>query len=79
MREIKFCMDAAKTRVNRLAGESITVVVNRGRNKREKINGIIDEIHDSIFTVKDCEGKVRSFSYNDILTKSVLFFPKNSV
>lgn len=47
----------------------------QGRNKIEKLHGRIDEVHDSIFTLKEVEGKVNSFSYSDVLTKSVKFFP----
>lgn len=75
MREIKYGLDAAKRRVGLLAGRDIVLVVNRGRNKIEKLYGHIDEVHDSIFTVKEKEGKISSFSYSDVLTKSVRFFP----
>lgn len=75
MREIKFGMDIAKKRVNLLAGKEIIILVNRGRNKMQKIIGSIDQIHESIFTVKEKEGKISSFSYNDILTKHVMFLP----
>ena len=75
MREIRYGLDAAKKRVGLLAGRDITLVVNRGRNKIEKLHGRIDEVHDSIFTLREVEGKVNSFSYSDVLTKSVKFFP----
>ncbi len=75
MREIVHGLNLAKKRVGLLAGRDIIVVVNRGRNKIEKLYGKIDEVHDSIFTLKEREGKVSSFSYSDVLTKSVKFFP----
>lgn len=78
MREIKFGLQGAKRRVNLLAGREVVLVVNRGRNKIEKLRGRIDEVHDGIFTFREDEGKINSFSYSDVLTKSVRFFPPDS-
>lgn len=78
MREIVHGLQAAKRRVGLLAGREVILVVNRGRNKIEKLHGRIDEVHDGIFTLKDVEGKTNSFSYSDVLTKSVRFFPPDS-
>ncbi len=78
MREVKFGLQIAKKRVEMLAGRDIILVVNRGRNKIEKLRGHIDEVHEGIFTLKENEGKVNSFSYNDVLTKSVRFFPPDA-
>ena len=75
MREIKKCLNAAKKRVGLLAGRDLVLVVNRGRNKIGKLHGRIDEVHDAIFTLRENEGKVSSFSYSDVLTGSVKFFP----
>lgn len=79
MREIVHGLQAAKKRVGLLAGRELILVVNRGRNKIEKLYGHIDEVHDGIFTLKDSEGKINSFSYSDVLTKSVRFFPPDSL
>ena len=75
MREIDHGLNTAKKRVGLLAGRDLMLIVNRGRNKIERLYGRIDEVHDSIFTVKENEGKISSFSYSDVLTKSVRFFP----
>lgn len=75
MREIVHGLDAAKKRVGLLAGRDLMLIVNRGRNKIERLYGRIDEVHEGIFTVREKEGKINSFSYSDVLTKSVRFFP----
>lgn len=79
MREIKFGLSVAKKRVSLLKGRDIVLVVNRGRNKIDKLHGHIDEVHESIFTLKEAEGKVSSFSYSDVLTGSVKFFPPDFI
>ena len=75
MREIKKCLNAAKKRVGLLAGRDLVLVVNRGRNRIERLHGRIDEVHEARFSLKEKEGKVSSFSYSDVLTGSVKFFP----
>ena len=79
MSEIKCGMNAVKKRVSLLAGRELVLVVNRGRNKIEKLRGRIDEVHESIFTLRESEGKISSFSYSDVLTGNVKFFPPDHI
>ncbi len=78
MREIVHGLQNAKRRVSLLAGREVTLVVNRGRNKIEKLHGRICDVYDGIFTLRETQGKVNSFSYNDVLTGSIRFFPPES-
>lgn len=78
MREGKCEIEVAKSRVKLLAGQNIVFKVNKGRNKFVRFNGSIENIYPSIFTVNaviDDEIKLLSYSYNDVLTKAVRFFP----
>lgn len=76
MREIKHELELAKKRVNLLKGKEIFIKVNKGRNKYVSFGGHIESVYPSIFTVKCEDGAaLQSFSYNDILTKNILFYP----
>lgn len=69
-------LDWAKKRVQTLAGRNIILKVNKGRNKFITFNGMIESVYPSVFTVKtDDDTQVKSYSYSDVLTKTVRFFP----
>ena len=52
-------------------GSNIIIVYYGSRNKKEKYHGVIYKIYDNIFTIKQTNGEVKSFSYIDILTKTI--------
>lgn len=51
-------------------GNDIKILHNEGRNKVLEYRGKVIEVYPNIFIVLDRDGK-RSFSYHDILTKTV--------
>lgn len=70
-------IDWAKRRVQTLIGHNITLKVNKGRNRYITFNGKITNAYPAIFTVSTVENdeqKVVSYSYNDVLTKTVRFY-----
>ena len=75
MRTAQNRMDAVKSALERLRGERVVMQINRGRNKFERTEGVLKHLHPAIFTVES-EGKVLSFSYNDILSRDVRFCRK---
>ena len=63
-----------KENLNKYIGKDIKVKYNLGRNKEEKYVVVIKELFDNIFLVEKKESKeIKSFSYNDIITKVVRF------
>ena len=64
MREVKNQLEA-KAALARLRGETVVIDINRGRNKFQRTQGVLTDLYPAIFTVT-AEGKVMSFSYNDI-------------
>lgn len=71
-------LEMAKRRVSMLAGKDMIIKVNKGRNKFVEYSGTIDSVYPSIFTVNatiENENKILSYSYNDVLTKAVRFYP----
>ncbi len=68
--------DITKTikQIKDMKGTSIKIKVNRGRNKIEEIEGIVESVYPSIFTVRSTEGELSSFSYSDILARNILFY-----
>ncbi len=64
-------LDKIKKNICNLIGKDVNLRVNIGRNKYEHYNGKVLKIYDSLFTV-EVNGLIKSFSYADVLTKSVL-------
>ena len=62
-----------KQAVLQLKGEQVKLYVNRGRRKIFKLEGVIDKVYTSVFTVKQEVGAnvVHTYSYSDILCGEV--------
>ncbi len=56
-----------------LKGEQVKLYVNRGRRKILKLEGVIDNVYNSVFTVKDSilTSATHTYSYSDILCGEV--------
>ena len=73
MREIIQNINDTVNSVKELQGIRVTLNVNRGRNKFETIEGIIEDAYPKIFTVRKTDGELSSFSYSDILCNNIKF------
>ena len=63
-----------KENLNKHIGDYVKINYNLGRNKHEKYVVIIKELFDNVFLVEKKESKeIKSFSYNDVITKVVKF------
>ena len=70
MRKYTGNLDSVKQLISDMQGKEIEVEINRGRNKRVKLNAIIDEIYPSMFVIKPIEKIFLdrfSYSYSDVL------------
>ncbi len=52
-------------------GEKVDIIINEGRSKIRNEMGIIKELYDNVFIIL-INGINESFSYSDIITKSVI-------
>jgi len=52
-------------------GFNIVVIYYGSRNRKEIYKGVLYKLYGNIFTVKLYSGEMKSFSYIDILTKTV--------
>ena len=52
-------------------GQKVIIKYNLGRNKYEKYNVIIKELYENIFIVEGKNSMKKSFTYIDILTKTI--------
>ena len=65
-------IEKIKSRVRDNIGNKISITYNGARNKVESYEAIIKEMHNNIFTVVlTTNDEKKSFSYSDILTKTV--------
>ena len=55
-------------------GAKIIIIYNGSRNKREKYVGRVLHTYNNVFTIKEDNGSVKSFCYNDILTKTIQIY-----
>lgn len=61
-----------KKQLHEYLGESVTIKYNLGRNKYEQYRVKIKELYNNIFLVQtDNDNQIKSFSYNDIITKTI--------
>lgn len=60
-----------KKKLGNNIGKEVSIKYNLGRNKYEEYIAIIKELYDYIFIV-DSKYGVKSFSYRDIMTKTIL-------
>lgn len=67
-------IEKIKKELNTHIGDKVTIKCNLGRNKYEKYHVIIKELYNNVFLV-ETEGKtytqIKSFSYTDIITKTI--------
>ena len=66
-------IDTVKEELNNYLGKDILITYNLGRNKFEKYSVTIKELYDHIFLVesKEQNQSIKSFSYSDVLTKTI--------
>jgi uncharacterized protein Veg len=64
---IKKIKNYLKTKV----GSNIVIIYYGSRNRKEKYKGILFKLYSNIFIIKLSSGDIKSFSYSDILTKTV--------
>ena len=67
MMNIKIIRNYLKTKI----GCNIVIIYYGSRNKKEKYCGILYKLQGNIFTIRGVNGEIRSFSYTDILTKTI--------
>ena len=64
-------IDKIKNNIDSKLGDSVKVVYNGSRNKKEEYSGVIAEAYNFIFIVRTKEEEKKSFSYRDVLTNVV--------
>ena len=52
-------------------GSNIMIIYYGSRNRKEIYKGILCKLYRNIFIIRLCNGDVKSFSYSDILTKTI--------
>lgn len=55
-------------------GCHVVVKYYGSRNKKERYEGVIYRVYHNIFTIKLCGGEIKSFSYIDVLTKTIQIY-----
>ena len=60
--------------LSRKIGSRIVVIYYGSRNRKERYEGIIFKIYRNIFTIRLCNGDIKSFSYFDIMTKTIKIY-----
>ena len=52
-------------------GSNIVIVYYGSRNRKEIYKGILCKLYGNIFTIRLANGEVKSFSYCDIVTRTI--------
>lgn len=67
---------SVREKVQSMQGKTISMEVNKGRNKIVRLSAIITEVYPSMFVIKPMEMvdlDRKSYSYNDVLCGDVKF------
>ena len=51
-------------------GDVVSIKYNLGRNKYEEYEAVVKELYDYVFLV-ECDNVIKSFSYIDVITKTI--------
>jgi len=60
-----------KEELNNHLGDMMVIKYNLGRNKYEKYNAVLKELYNHVFLVQLENENIKSFSYSDIITKTI--------
>lgn len=66
-----------KTKLNNYVNKPLMITYNLGRNKTETFNATIKETYNYLFIVKTDKNITKSFTYSDIITKTIKIYKKN--
>lgn len=71
-----FDVNEVKKILERYLNKPVKIKYNLGRNKYETYNVIITNLYNCVFIVKDTaeSGVIKSFSYADIITKTIKIY-----
>ena len=58
-------------KLNNYIGEEVTIKYNLGRNKYKKYKVTIKELYENVFLVELKNNSKRSFTYTDVITKTI--------
>ena len=64
---IKGIRNYLKTRL----GSNVVIYYYGSRNRKEIYKGVLFRLYNNIFIIRLCNGEIKSFSYIDILTKTI--------
>lgn len=71
MRKVGFNLENIKRQIAELKGQGVDFEVNMGRKKFVQFSGMIESTYPSVFTVQACDGKLKTYSYSDVLCGDV--------
>lgn len=55
-------------------GSQVIIIYYGSRNRKERYEGIVWKTYGNIFTIRQCNGDLKSFSYIDILTRTIKIY-----
>lgn len=76
MRQIGQQLDGTKSKVQKLMGIPVVVKIVGARGKSMLCKGKVSALFPAVFTVQMDDGSTRTFSYNDVHAKNVLFLKR---
>ena len=74
MKRNNLTVNDIKNKILELKGQEVKMFVNRGRRKIFEFDAVIEDVYNSVFTVKNLEQALtttHTYSYNDILCGEV--------
>lgn len=60
-----------KNELSNHINDRVRIISYGNRNKQEECYGIINKLYNNIFTIKQLDDSIKSFTYRDILIKNI--------
>ncbi len=70
-------VDIVRSKIENIKGKNYNFRFNGNRNQVEEFCGVVTNTYPAIFVIHSSEDKVRTFSYNDIITSSLEIIDMN--
>ncbi len=71
MRKRVYTVNEVRNFVSKRSGELVNLKIHLGRNRYKKFTGVLNNVFDAVFTVKNDSNEVKVFSYCDVACGTV--------
>lgn len=72
-------LNKIKQQIEEIKGKDVKMLVNKGHKKTEKLQGKVQNLYPSVFTVEIENNVIVTYSYSEVLCGYVKFIENNKI